>query len=136
MENELFNRLMKKHDGELVLTTENITKKSTEFPLLYHKFLKAFSIELKLFKKITREKSELYGELYKHYKFSDDHTWSNKHEIESQIFNNDSYKIKKREYDEQEVQVQQLESVLDNIKRTSYTVRNIVDYERFKMTGL
>jgi len=136
MEKKIFNELMTKHDKELTITKNNISEKSMELPLMYNKYLDIFSKQLKIFKRLTREREELYGKKYKNYKFFDNHTWSNKHEIETQIFNDTEYQAKKLEYDEQEIQVKQLEMLLANIKSTSYTIRNIVDYERFKMTGL
>jgi len=136
MDNKKFRALMTQHDGELKLNMNNIGNKSMELPELHNKYLDIYFIELKELKKVFRERSELYGDKYKHYKYFDDHKWDKKTEIETQILNDSAYLAKLKECDELELQVKQLEKVLDNIKKTSYTIRNIVDFERFKMTGL
>jgi len=135
MEIKTFKALMKKLDLELTLTEENLIEKSKKLPMLYNEYLDIFSKELRSLKKLSADKHKKFGELYKHFKYFDNHNWETKGEIETQILAHDEYYALVVEFNEQETMVKQLEMALENIKRTSFQIKNIIEYKKFVEVG-
>lgn len=130
MDIKTFKQLMKMLDESLKLNDDNMSEKSLEIPLLYHKYLDIYSKELRRLKKLHIDKKKLFGTLYEQIKHHGNISWDTKAEIESQIYRDTSYYQLCVEYNEAETMVNQLELCLKNIQNMSFQIKNFVEYRK------
>jgi uncharacterized protein related to proFAR isomerase len=126
-----FKKLQQKVVKDLDFNDENVLEKSTRIPTFYQRYLELYIDEIRKLKKVSISLDTKYGELYKYYKYEDNHTWDNKAEIVSQINTNEDYNVLKQEQIKREFVVKYLEEVLDNIKRMSFSIKNFIDLKKF-----
>lgn len=128
---KIFKRLQNKVVSDLDFNDENVLEKSTRIPTFYQRYLELYIDEIRQLKKISLTVDAKYGELYKYYKYNDNHSWDNKAEIVSQINTNKEYNELRQELVKREFVVKYLEEVLDNIKRMSFSIKNFIDLKKF-----
>lgn len=126
-----FKKLQQKVVKDLDFNDENVLEKSTRIPTFYQRYLELYIDEIRKLKNVSISLDTKYGELYKYYKYEDNHTWDNKAEIVSQINTNEDYNVLKQEQIKREFVVKYLEEVLDNIKRMSFSIKNFIDLKKF-----
>ena len=114
------------------INEENLDEKLRENAKRYNQIFHQFAYECNELNKIEREMKEEYGRLYKHFKYEDDHTWDSKGEIESQIFADKKYSALTLKHNEQTYVVKQLEGCLNNIKHTSFQIKNLISLLKFR----
>ncbi len=131
LDENTFKRLKQKVIKDLDFNDENVLEKSTRIPTFYQRYLELYIDEIKLLKSVSLRVDTKYGELYKYYKYEDNHSWDNKAEIVSQINRDKDYNDLRQEQVKREFVVKYLEEVLDNIKRMSFSIKNFIDLKKF-----
>jgi len=111
---------------------DNVEERKKEIPKRIHEIFVRFMYECNELKELEVKKLAKHGELYKHYKFFDNHSWGNKGEIESQICSDKTYQYICREYNKQEYIVKELEGFFKNLKDLMFQVKNTIDLMKFK----
>jgi hypothetical protein len=132
MDNDTFERLKKIAESEVKFDDKDAAASAQRVPNLYQRYLDIYVSELRDFKLKKIELDKKYGELYKATKFHDSYEWASKSEIDSQIYANKDYHALRVYINQQEHVVKYLESVLDNIKRLSFSIKNWVDIKKFE----
>lgn len=132
MDDKMFRNLKATAKKDLQFNADNAGQKAIEMPNLYQKYLDFYIDQMREMKELQVKIDFKYGELYKHYKFEDNHSWGNKGEIETQINSNSEFYELKKEMVKKEFVIKYLEEVLDNIKRMSFSIKNFIDLEKFK----
>jgi len=127
-----YNRLKQIVDKELVITEDNALKKSLDTPLLYHKYLDICTNQMRYVKTLTKDVKKKYKERYEHFKFKSDFQLDSKSEIETFIFGDEEYANLKHELDTQEIILHYLEEVLSTIQKSSFHIKNFIDYAKFR----
>lgn len=103
---------------------------SKNMPSNFQLVLDIFINELKLFKKMQKDKEKKYSELYKEYKEKYNLSLT-KDEIKTYCNSNEEYYKICVDLDNQEVIVKYFEMTLDNIKRMSYDIKNWIEIKKF-----
>lgn len=125
-----FKVLMAKLDASLKLSKENLVHVSEKLPLLQHEYLDIWGKEARSLEKMRADRKRKYGLLYEEIKHNRDVAWDTKAEIETQIHADDEYYKKSIEFHQQEIMVEQLSKCLDNIRNTSFQIKNIIEYNK------
>lgn len=130
MTNEDFKKLQDYLDKRLVYTHENLPTKLLEYPTIHQTLIKILT-DLHKEKSVLEEKrTELYGNLYRHYKFESEYRWDSRNEIESQIFADKKYLVIAKEIEDLEAQILYVGKTIDGMKSLSYTARSYIDYQK------
>src|SRR5210317_1690339 len=108
MKIEDFKRLIKLMEEEVKITDDNLLERSYRYPDTYMRYLAIFTNQLTELKSLEVRKKEMYGKLFKYYKYEDDRNWETKQEIESQIYSDKKYVDICVQYNEQEAMVKHL----------------------------
>lgn len=122
---------LKKIEKYITFDESNILQKTSNFPILTHKLINLLTDEIKNLKDLELQKKVKYGKLYKYYKTEDDYNWSNKLEIDSQIYSHKDYVKVCQDLNEEELVVKRLEETLDNVKKISFHIRNFIEWKKF-----
>jgi len=130
---EQYKALKAKVENDLFVDESNAAEKSLKFSNLYAKYLALYMQELRIIKQLSIDKDKLYGELYHQFKFKNDFQLDGNKEIDIYIRSNESYYKKCLEFQNQEIIVKYLESVLLNITTTGYRIKNYVELLKLKM---
>lgn len=130
MTNDDFNKLQKYLDTKLEFTHENLSTKLMEYASVHQTLLKILSNLHKEKNILDEKRSELYGTLYRHYKFESEYRWETKNEIESQIFSDKKFTTLVKEISDLEVQITYVGKTVDGMKSLSYTARSYIDYQK------
>lgn len=132
MDIQQFKKLKVLAEKDLQFDEKNVLQMSEKVPNLFQRYLDIYVEELKVLKGMELDREKMYGDLYKHFKYNDSYEWNQKGEIESQINSNDEYNKLKIKMAQQEFMVKYLESVLDNIKRLSFSIKNWIEIKKFQ----
>lgn len=132
MTNDDFELLKIKLEKSLQWNHENMQIKLIELAKLYQTHCGILCSEKKEQMKLQIDLEEIYGELYKTYKFESTYRWDTKGEIESQIFADKKYINIKKLLNDKIVIVEYISQTIDNIKNVSYQIKSYMDWERFK----
>lgn len=131
-----FENLRKEIERDLNLNEDNLIEKSIQISNYYTKYLKVYSKELLILKKLFVEKEKRYNELYKKYRFSQDDKFgfelSTKSDIDAFICSNDEYYKKNVKYHSQEVVVKYLEETIKSINTMGFRIKNHIDLMKMK----
>ena len=133
MEVSAFKRLQKDIKDRLVLDEDRLYDSTMRMGTLYQDYLEVYISELADLKGIMLKMDKLYGHLYDKYKNSSDKSWTQKGEIESQIYSNDDYHMLRVKKAKQEVMVKFLEESLSNIKSFGFTIKNTIELKKMQM---
>ena len=132
MEVSAFKRLQKDIKDRLVLDEDRLYDSTMRMGTLYQDYLEVYISELADLKGIMLKMDKLYGHLYDKYKNSSDKSWTQKGEIESQIYSNDDYHMLRVKKAKQEVMVKFLEESLSNIKSFGFTIKNTIELKKMQ----
>jgi|WetSurMetagenome_2_1015567.scaffolds.fasta_scaffold448590_3 hypothetical protein len=132
MTDDNFERLRKETIEKLKVSEENLCEKSIDFMTLSIIYYNLYIKELREFKDLITEKEKLYSTLYTANKQDNNLQLKNKSEVENYIFSNKMYYDFCLRYNKQDVVVKYLEGVCDLLKRSSYTIKNIIDLKNIK----
>lgn len=130
MTTEDFKKLQDLLDKKLVYTHENLPTKLLEYPTIHQTLIKVLTDITKEKNDLEAKRLEIYGNLYRHFKFESEYRWENKSEIESQIFADKKYLTIAKEIEELEVQSLYVGKTVDGMRSLSYTARSYIDYQK------
>ncbi len=122
-------------DDEIKLTSENIYDKLMTYSSLYHKYMEMYTSALKEINKLKIEKDKVYGELYHAYRFQnklDGYDISKTTEVDIYVKQDEIYYRLLLKINSQEEIVKFLEGCVKIIDKLSYTIRSIIEYQKFK----
>jgi len=111
---------------------DNVEDRIKDISKVQHSIFIRFAYEANELNTIETKMKELYGTLYRHYKFNDNHSWETKGEIESQIYADQKYQTLLIECNKQKYIVKELEGCLDNIKTVSFQIKNLIALLKYK----
>jgi hypothetical protein len=132
MNEKSFEECRKKTSELLKITKDNIFEKSIEFLTLQILYHDTYIKEFKIFKDLSLEKDKFYSQLYTDNKTNNNLQLKNKSEVENYIFQNNLYYDKCIELNKQEAVVKYLEGIVDYLKQTSFSIKNIIELKRMK----
>lgn len=137
MNNQDFAKLQKIGEEECQLpdTFEKIMVKNNILPSLVQKWQTLYTKQNFIVQKAKIDLEELYGQLFKHYKFDDNYSWGSTKEIESQIYADPNYVQKLRDYTDQKYYLEYIIETLGTIKGLSFTIKNYIEYKKM-MTSI
>jgi hypothetical protein len=130
-----FNDLQDYLEDKLTFNEENIGLKTMELASIHHKLIRLLSSMTKDKTAIEGKLDEMYGTLYKFYKFESEYRWETKGEIESQIFSDKRYSTIKERANLITVQITFVGKSLDSLKEISYQIKNYIDFQKL-MNGI
>jgi hypothetical protein len=140
-----FKLLKQKADKDVKMpdTFEAIMTKNNLLPALVQDWTKLYNNQKFVYSHLNIELMEIYGDIYKCYKFSRQTTdlqakygitvnqiWDNTKGIETQINCTPAYIAKMKEVNQQKYIMEFIESTLENIKNLAYTIKNYIEYKK------
>lgn len=140
-----FKQLREDADEDVKMpdTMEAIIQKNNLLPAIVQKWTKLYNIQEFLCSRLNIELMQIYGEIYKCYKFSKltkdlqqkynlsvNELWDNSKGIETQINCNPVYIAKVKEVNQQKYILEFIKQTLDNIKNLSFTIKNYIEYKK------
>ena len=126
-----YDRLRKLAEADIKITTDNVLQKSIDRPIIYHKYLDIFIVQTRKYRKMKIDVNQMYGQLYKKYKFDGNIALSNKSEVEAFINNDEVYIKLLHSLNIQETIIIYLEKLLDTIKSMSFDIKNFIEFQKF-----
>jgi len=117
---------------EIRITETNVSEKILQLSSMYHRYLDYYSKELQILKKMSVDKDKLYGEIYHKTKFDSDFHFDSKTEIDIYVKKDEKYYNLSVEYQNQEVVVKYFEQLLDVISKSTFSIKNYIDYTKLR----
>lgn len=126
------NELKKRFEKQIQINEDNVLEKSLEIVRLTSTYLNIFTKELKIRKQLEVEKDQLYGKLYHHYKFKFNFSLDSQKEIDTYVKADDTYYQKCLDLSNQEVITQFLESILETLNKSGYSIKSYIELLKIK----
>ena len=130
-----FTKLKVAISKDLEIKTDSVAlAKSANVPYIYQKYLDIFIKEVRLHKKLKRDKEKMYKNKYDYYRFSYNHALTAK-EIDIFINGDDNYDELCRQYNWSSIIIEYLELTLKNISNLSFNISNRIKLRQFLNGG-
>lgn len=123
-------KLQDEVDKDLTITKTTLHEISMRAPILHNKYYKKFLIEKLKYQRTEREYDQLFKKTYHFYNIDYEYTLDKK-EVLIYINGDDIIIKKKNELAFSLEKIKYLESILDNINRISFNVKNAIDFLKF-----
>lgn len=123
-------------DTKLPDTLEGIINKNNLLPSLIQRWTTLYTRLNYLYQNHKISLDELYGQLYKFYKFNDKYAWGTSKEIDSQIYSNKQYCDEARKLATEKYQLDYILETLGTLKGMHYTIKNYLDYKKIISTNM
>jgi Na+/phosphate symporter len=130
MTNEDFIKLQISLEHKLTFTQDNLSTKLMEYAFIHQTLLKILTDLQTEQNELEQKRIEMYGNLYRLYKFESEYRWEARNEVESQIFSDKKYLAIIKELNDISVQVTYVGKTVDGMKNISYTARAYIDYQK------
>lgn len=130
-----FKELQDYLEEKLTFNEDNIAVQTMELASIHHKLIRLLSSMTKDKVSIETKLDEMYGALYKYYKFESEYRWETKGEIESQIYSDKKYSPIKEKLNQITVQITFVGKSLDSLKEISYQIKNYIEFQKL-MNGV
>lgn len=115
----------------------DVAEKNNQLPTIIQRWTKLYTNQKYCVELLKGELDEVYGELYKDYKFNSNYDWGNSAKgIDSQIFADNRYRTKFRELADQKYYLNYIEETFSNLKQMHYTIKNFLDYKKITTTNI
>jgi D-hexose-6-phosphate mutarotase len=131
-----FKELQSEMEKELEITQDNIQEKSMALSRIYQKYLRIFSSEQIELNKLEAMRSEMYSKLYSELKkngVDGVDVGKNRNEIESYMGLNKEYREILYKIANQQTYLKNIELSLENISKTSFSIKNYIDLAKMKL---
>ena len=140
-----FKLLKQKADKDVKMpdTFEDVMTKNNLLPAIVQDWQKLYSNQKFIMSNLNVELAQIYGDLYKCFKFSRqtadlqksygitvNEIWDNSKGIETQISCNPAYVTKLKQVNQQKYILEFIEATLDNIKNLAFTIKNYIEYKK------
>lgn len=139
LNNTQFSQLQTIADADTKMTDNlmDLAKKNCELPTIIQRWTKLYTNQNYCVSQLKIELDELYGDLFKEYKFNSNYDWGTSAKgIESQIFADKRYTAKLRELCSQKYYLEYITETLNNLKQMHYTIKNFLDYKKITTTNM
>lgn len=123
--------LTAKLDKELEFDLTNLDRVLVRLPMLYNEYLQEWFHAARAIDKLEIEMSNMYAELFGHYKVHYEFDLTNA-EVKSMIENNVDRNTVKQKLLAAKTYVVFLEKSMDNINNARWSAKSLLDYENFK----
>lgn len=130
-----FEELQNFLEEELTFSESNISLKTMKLAAMQQKLIRLLGSLTKEKADIETKLDELYGTLYRFYKFESEYRWDTKTEIESQIYSDKKYVPIKTKLNNIISQITVVGKSLDSLKDISYHIKNYIDFQKL-MNGM
>ncbi len=128
----MLEKIKEEFQKDITFEINEISSFSLKIPSIYKKYLDMMIEAKKILDKKKAELKNLYAHKYIDYKVNSHISFKTKAELDDIIAGDDEYIAKKNEVDEWSSIVQYLERALDIIRSLSYTIKNIIEWEKFR----
>lgn len=138
MTNDEFTQLQNigEEDCAMPDTLEAIINKNNILPAIIQRWTTLYTRQNYLYQMHKIGLDELYGQLFKYYKFNDSCAWGTSKEIDSQIFADKKYCDKARELATEKFQLDYMQETLATLKGMNFTIKNYLEYKKIISTNL
>lgn len=115
----------------------DVAEKNCQLPTIIQRWTKLYTNQNYCVQILKIELDELYGELFKEYKFESNYDWGNTTKgIDSQIYADKRYTTKLRELAAQKYYLDYISETLGTLKQMHYTIKNFLDYKKITTTNI
>lgn len=113
------------------LDDDNILDMAREKPYLQSQYINKYNDSLEKLLVLKIELDKLYADVYRETKFNAKNVWNTKGEIETQMFADEKYYNKKKEYEFQKMVTDFYSDAVDTIKNMGFDIKNYIEYKKF-----
>jgi len=124
--------LFEKVKDDLNIDKKDLSLVSLNIPNLFSKYSALLFVFQKHLAECKADLDKMYATLYVYYKKDHPIIFKNKQEIDAMIYGDERYIEIKRKYDELSNIVQFLENTIKQIHQLPFTIRNVIEWEKFK----